>query len=503
MTTPLSESSTLSELGPPTQAGEADGKVKLPMRYNTPAPTVIQENSDWDASTKRIVLVILLGAVLVILWVSRPVIPMLVVAAIFAYLLSPIVDLSERIRIPRAVSTIVLYLLLMVALLLTPILLAPVLLAQLASLNFDVPTTAFNLLNWLRATIANLPDRIELFGFDLPMEGITDQIEVGIRDFVFIPTLAEILSYIQQLISTATNLVSSTAAIGVSVVGGIVQLFFTGVLIFFLSIYLTKDAPRIKSYVEGLFPSSYQSELIHLLQRMGHIWQAFLRGQIILCVVVGVATWLALEVAGMPGALILGLVAGSLEIIPNLGPVLAMIPAVIIALIQGSTVLSEYGISNFGFALITVAIYFIIQQLENYILVPRIIGNSVSLHPIVVICGVVIGFNLAGILGAFFAAPVIASLRVLGSYIHAKLLGYPPFLDQDVPSRWRSFSTFKYRRTVTGDELAHNRGNLDGATQDDPTQVGPTQDDEAAAADSERAEKEPAQQRAMQDAPTT
>src|SRR5690606_29865756 len=120
------------------------------------------------------------------------------------------------------------------------------------------------------------------------------------------------------------------------------------------------------------------------------------RGQLILCIVVGITTWLALELAGMPGALLLGILAGALEILPSLGPTLSMIPAVIIALIQGSTVLNEYGVNNFGFALITVAIYFIIQQLENYILVPRIIGRGVNLHPIVVLCGVGIGFNLFG-----------------------------------------------------------------------------------------------------------
>jgi predicted PurR-regulated permease PerM len=237
----------------------------------------------------------------------------------------------------------------------------------------------------------------------------------------------------------------------VSVVGSIFQVLITFLLIFFLSLYMTKDSPSIRHYIEGLFPRNYQSEWIDLLRRMGYIWQSFFRGQLILCIVVGITTWLALELAGMPGALLLGILAGTLEIIPSLGPTLSMIPAVIIALIQGSTVLNEYGVNNFGFAMITVAIYFIIQQLENYILVPRIIGRGVNLHPIVVLCGVAIGFNLFGILGALFAAPVIASLRVLGGYIHAKLLDYPPFQSHPLPPDRRH--TQVYRRTVRGDDL--------------------------------------------------
>ncbi len=431
----------------------ADAAQTLRIRSASPVDDAPAGDSSWDLGTKRTVMVILLIAVVGVIYAARPIIPMLVIGGVIAYFLSPVVDLAERIRVPRTITTIVLYLVLLVGIVLTPILLAPVLLAQLASLNFDVPSTAFRLFAWLGTTISTLPDTLELFGFTVQVSGITEQIEQSYRNLAFIPTLAEILSYFQQLISTATNVVSSTAAIGVSVVGGIVQAFITLLLIFFLSLYLTKDAPSIRSYIEGLFPRSYQSEWIDLLRRMGYIWQAFFRGQILLSLVVGTVTWLALELAGMPGALILGILAGMLEIIPNLGPTLAMIPAVIVALIQGSPVLVEYGVNNFGFALITVAIYFIIQQLENYILVPRIIGDGVNLHPIVVLCGVAIGFNVAGILGALFAAPVIASLRVLGGYIHAKLLDYPPFRQPALQAS-RPKPSPVYRRTVTGDELA-------------------------------------------------
>jgi len=138
----------------------------------------------------------------------------------------------------------------------------------------------------------------------------------------------------------------------------------------------------IRAYVEGLFPTSYQSELGELLRRVGYIWRGFFRGQILLGIIVGVVTGFVLWLAGMPGAFVLGIIAGVFEIIPNLGPLLAMIPAVLVALIQGT----------------------------------------------------------AGILGALLASPIIATIRVVGSYLYAKLLDYPPF--EDVPlsvirnSRW-------------------------------------------------------------------
>jgi predicted PurR-regulated permease PerM len=158
---------------------------------------------------------------------------------------------------------------------------------------------------------------------------------------------------------------------------------------------------------------------------------------------------LVLSFVGMPAALIFGILAGLLEVVPNLGPILAMIPAVITALIQGSDVLGPMGIDNIGFALITVGIYFLIQQLENNILVPRIIGDSINLHPIVVICAVAVGLSTGGILGALLAPPIVATFRVIGSYIHSKLLDYQPFVGRPLPSS----QPRSYRRKVTRKEL--------------------------------------------------
>lgn len=424
-----------------------------PREEVTPVPAVplaYATGAQWDVATKRMVLVILLVVGVVIFWLSQPIIPLLIVASIIAYLLNPLVDFCEWLRIPRGVSTIVLFVLVLIGLVLLPIILVPILINQLRVLSdFDVPGTATNFINWLSERLNSLPNSFQVFGYVIPIGHSLAELEANLQQFVVVPTLTDILNYLQQIIGTATTVVGSTASLGITVVGSIVQLFVAFIVTFFLSLYLTKDAPLIRAYVQDLFPQSYQSELIELLRHIGRIWQSFFRGQLILCFSVGLITWLALQIAGMPGALILGIVAGALEVIPSLGPTLAMIPAVIVALIQGSDVLIVYGINNFGFALITVAIYFMIQQVENNIIVPRVIGGSVNLHPLVVMCGVVIGFNIAGIWGTFLAAPVIASLRIVGGYIHAKLLDYPPFPPEKLNPN-RSRRPFIARRTVKG-----------------------------------------------------
>ncbi len=420
------------------------------------------DDSSWDLATKRTVLVIMLVGAIYVLYISRNILPMVLIAAILAYLLSPIVGLAERIKIPRALSTLTIYLLVIVALVLLPIIFVPALVDQLRALgNFNASSTARAVLVWVNETVQSLPTEVVVLGFSVPLGEYIGQIQINSQQIQFIPSVNDILNYIQNFLSTTTSVVGSTFNIGVSVVGGIFSVFLTVLVTFFVSLYMTIDAPRIQAYVHSLFPTSYRSELADLLRRIGRVWQAFLRGQLILSIVVGAATYLALILVGMPGALIFAILAGLLEVVPNLGPILAMIPAVIVALIQGSDVMRDLGINNLGFAAITVGIYFLIQQLENNILVPRIIGDSVNLHPIIVICAVAVGLTTAGILGALMAPPVAASFRVLGSYVHAKLLDYPPFEGRPLskgPPR-------TYRRKVSRRELDARRQQTEAAVE--------------------------------------
>ena len=449
-------------------------------------PSLLPDSDvQWDYSTKRIVLVILLIVAIFLVWLSRSVVPMLVISGIVAYVLKPIVDLAERIRIPRSIGTLVLYLLVLVAFILIPVIFVPILTQQLVSLvDYDPNVIVNGVISWTTELVRNAPENyiIDLPGFepfDIPIgdtiQLVADNFTRFVQDYIDIPTSSEILTYLQQAIGTATNVVGSATAIGVTIVSGIIQAFVYAVVVFIVSLYLTKDAPRISNYIQSLAPKSYRPELVDLLLRISRVWHAFFRGQLTLSIIIGFSTWLSLFLVGMPGALLLGIFAGIMEIVPNLGPVLAMVPAVIIALIQGSTnpALAELG--NFGFALVVVGIYFLIQQIENSVIVPRVIGDSVNLHPIVIICGVIIGFSMTGILGAFLAAPIIATLRVVGSYVHAKLLDYPPFPeDTHKPSR---FSPRFYRRVVTGQQLQKQAEEEAGqpSPQPAPSQPAPSQ----------------------------
>lgn len=129
----------------------------------------------------------------------------------------------------------------------------------------------------------------------------------------------------------------------------------------------------------------------------------------------------------------LALIAGLMELIPTFGPILAAIPAVLIAAIQSEASWLGSLMSPFWFAVLVLAIYGFIYQFENYYLVPRIIGHHLKLHPMAVLLGVLGGASVAGILGILLAAPVLASIRLVWMYIYCKLTDQDPFSDEFSP----------------------------------------------------------------------
>ncbi len=227
---------------------------------------------------------------------------------------------------------------------------------------------------------------------------------------------------IQNLQSFSTTVATSSLSFFLNFASGFASTLLGLFLMLVLSFYLVKDSHIIVNYLENLIPPPHRAEAIVLVNKINQVWRAFFRGQLLLVIVVGFVTWLGLFILGVPNALLLGVVAGLLELVPNLGPILAAIPSILVAYFQGSLHLA---LAPTWFALLVLLLYVVIQQIENTVLVPRIIGGSVHLHPVVVLIGILAGAAIAGILGIFLAAPVVASVRVIGSYAYEKLLEPP------------------------------------------------------------------------------
>jgi predicted PurR-regulated permease PerM len=189
--------------------------------------------------------------------------------------------------------------------------------------------------------------------------------------------------------------------------------------IFFVSLYLAIDGERVLDWIEKKVPIDYRPTYHALRLEIDTVWRRFFRGQLVLAIVVGTMTTAGLLVLGIAYAVPLGIIAGLLEVIPRIGPALSVIPAVIVALVTPSTTFPD--LPRLWLAALVVLLYIMIQNLENNILVPRILGSSVNLPPAVMLLGALAGAKLAGIPGILLAAPVMGSIRVLGSWLYDQL----------------------------------------------------------------------------------
>ncbi len=245
-------------------------------------------------------------------------------------------------------------------------------------------------------------------------------------DQLFTSLSSNVLNVVQTLGGQTISIFGSLATATISTVGWTI-------MVLFLSFYLVKDHETLFESLVKMAPRTYQGDLVRLSEGISITWNAFLRGQLVLCVVVGVIIFVIALIIGLPNAITLAIIAGLMELIPTFGPILAAVPAVLIAAFQADASWLGSLMSPFWFAVLVLGIYGFIYQFENYYLVPRIIGHHLKLHPLVILLGVLGGASVAGIFGVLLAAPVLASIRLVWLYIYCKLSDQDPFSDEFMP----------------------------------------------------------------------
>jgi len=193
-------------------------------------------------------------------------------------------------------------------------------------------------------------------------------------------------------------------------------------MILLLALYITTDGPRIARYLRAFLPPDRHEQASRVTSRIFVRLGGWVSGQILLCVIIGCISWIGLTLIGVPYAVVLALVAGVMEAVPNVGPIIAAVPAVIIAALYSPWQ-----------ALLVAILYIVIQQLENYIIVPKVMSRAVELHPLAVLLALMVGGELMGVLGAVLAVPVTAAISVIVDEIRAERIA--PSVDaEDVVS---------------------------------------------------------------------
>jgi predicted PurR-regulated permease PerM len=350
-------------------------------------------NEGWSRATRYLVLMIVLMGLVWLLFTVRALIGPLVIAALLAYILNPAVTLiTTRTRLGHRLSVSLVYILFLTMLMALLIIFVPVVIHQARRLSLELQSIRVQLEDTLASPVTFL-------GFDLPLDGLLVELQ-GILSPLLKPERV-----FKVLKATTTNL--------------------AWVLVILVTpYYLLQDWERLKEWLIRLAPEAYQPDVRRLHEEIKGVWQAYLRGQLLLMLVVGILIGLSSAAVGLPGAVALGLLAGALDLIPSLGPTAAMVVAAIIAWFEGSAYLP---LSNAWFTVVVVALYNLVQLVENIWLQPRIMERSLRLHRGPVFVAVVGALALAGALVALIIVPLIGSVVVVGRYIRCRVLGSEPW----------------------------------------------------------------------------
>src|SRR5436305_13430820 len=349
---------------------------------NPKEPSHSDSGSTRSWNRRLIILLTILAAItlaVTILWGISHIITSLlviVIAALIAYAIAPAVEVFHKIM-PRPLAILLAYLIVIV-------ILGAISYMVVSTAVFQIGVLANNVEVWLKP---NDKGQITLLALLL---------KVGL-------TQAQITALQQQVEGTLSNVAGSLAGGILPILGGVAGGMLNILLTVVISIYLLVDGARAVNWIRSAIPRSRRGQFSSTTEILQRVVGGYIRGQILLCTIIGVVVGLGLFVIQFPFAVLMGVLTFITEFIPVLGTIFAGTIAVLLALSQGGWIMA-----------VEVLIFFVLVHLfEGYFLAPHLIGNAVKLNPAIMLIALTVGSELFGVFGAIFAAPTAGLLQAL------------------------------------------------------------------------------------------
>lgn len=307
----------------------------------------------------------------------------IILSGILYYLLNPLVDIMENRKIKRGWSILILYL--AIAGILTVVVLAviPVLRNQIMGLIDNFPTYSENVKLQFE----------ELTGSQL-FSQFQDAVSFNSQDWWSTVT------------KKATEILNHTWTRVGGFLGAFTEIVLSIVTVPFVLFYMLKDGKKLPQKILSFLPTKSRSGILHVLQDINHQISSFIRGQIIVSFCIGILLYIGYMIIGLDYALILAIIASFTNVVPYLGPAIAITPALIVALVTSPVMLLKM-----------VAVWTIVQLIEGKFISPQIMGKTLKIHPITIIFVILTSGNLFGVVGILLAVPGYAVLKVCASHI--------------------------------------------------------------------------------------
>jgi predicted PurR-regulated permease PerM len=319
-------------------------------------------------------------------------------AIITAYLFNPLVSwLEQRMKWGRAIWIVVLYALAFLLIYSLIKLIGPIIVQQTRDIARVAPSVATQIAGFFDGR-----EQVDLGGFVLNLTPLEDQLTGLVRELG-----AWMSGNVPRLVFSALETV----------------IFILVYLI--ITFYLLLEAKNLQRWATNLIPAPYREEIAGLGRQIDAVFSAYIRGQLVLIVIMSTLLYIPLSILKVPYALVIAVASGVLEILPIVGPWSAAGIAILATIFQTDV---PFALSKIGLAALVGAIYFTLRQVEDHFIIPNVMGPLVRLHPAVVIFSILAGGALAGPFGLFVSIPIAAIIRILLGYFYHKLIN-----DLDTP----------------------------------------------------------------------
>jgi sporulation integral membrane protein YtvI len=303
---------------------------------------------------------------------------------LLAYVLNPIVNVFEKMKLSRTLSIIIVYIILGGVVWLIIKYIVPGLIHDIRHFSKDIPQYSKDLIHM----IDSYKVKFDHSGIPKGVQTVIDENITRLRDLA----VAFTHSFINSMVSIFSKV-------------------FDIALIPVITFYFLKDANDIRRALRKVLPSKYRGTVLSIISDINKVMSQFARSQLIVCLFVGAMTTIALLALKVELAVFIGLIAGIGEIIPYFGPIISMIPAVMLAYMDSP-----------GKALWVLVMMLLIQQIEGNIISPLVMGDSLGVHPLSVMIAIIIGGKYFGLMGMLLAVPVFCVARVLVRHISSYFL---------------------------------------------------------------------------------
>lgn len=363
----------------------------------------------WSSTLKMIVGLTFAGLVVAMLIYFRSIIGPLLIAFILVYLLHPLASLlNTHARLSWRASTNIIYIFLIIILVITSTLSGLAATQQIQSLIVVIE----RFVNDLPNQIDTISRQIIVIGpYSLDLSVLTDLGQFG----------DQVISTLQILIGRAGTVVGTLASATASMIGW-------GLFILVISYFVLVDlgkVPNPQSFIN--FPG-YSYDINRMSQSIGRIWNAFLRGQLSVVILVIISYTILLSILGVRYAFALAILAGVARFVPYIGPLITYIVMGLVTLFQGG---NYFNLQQYIYTAIVIGLSILMDQVYDNLVVPRVMGKSLGVHPAAVLVVAIIAANLIGLIGLLLAAPVLATVNLVGRYTIRKMFDRDPWMDTD------------------------------------------------------------------------